>query len=159
MVLEFFANIPLSTLFVFLLAVGISLLTTTVNRLVTKPEESKAWRREISDWNKEMREAQKSGDKKQLDKVMKKQQYIFKIQSKMMWQSMKVTLLFLIPLLIIWQFIGAEYGVKPVAYLPGIGDLLPLPIFNTSLIWWYLLSSLFFGTFLSHVFGMVEVAD
>ncbi len=159
MVLEFFANIPLSTLFVFLLAVGISLLTTTVNRLLTKPEESKAWRKEISEWNKEMREAQKSGDKKQLDKVMKKQQYIFKIQSKMMWQSMKVTLLFLIPLLLIWQFIGAEYGVRPVAYLPGVGANLPLPLFNISLIWWYFLCSLFFGTLLSHVFGMVEVSD
>jgi uncharacterized membrane protein (DUF106 family) len=159
MVLEFFANIPLSTLFVFLLAIGISLLTTSVNRVLTKPDQSKAWRREISEWNKEMREAQKSGDKKQMDKVMKRQQYIFKIQSKMMWQSMKVTLLFLVPLLIIWQFIGGFYGITPVAYLPGIGANLPLPFFNISLIWWYFLCSLFFGTVFSHVFGMVEVVD
>jgi len=163
---EFFQQIPLSTLFMFLLAIGISLLTTTVNRLLTKPEESKTWRKEISEWNKEMREAQKSGDKKRMEKVMKKQQYIFKLQSKMMWQSMKVTLLFLIPLLLIWNFLSGQYSNPathqpiPVAYLPGIGPNIPLlPIFNISLVWWYLLCSLLFGTLLSHVFGMVEVTD
>jgi uncharacterized membrane protein (DUF106 family) len=153
----------------FALAGLVSLLTTLVNRRLTDPEKSKASRKEISDWNTEMRKAQRSKDKKALEKVMKKQQYIMQLQSKTMWQSMKVSLLFLVPLFIMWQVLGGFYTYHdlvtnssapiPLAYLPGIGPNLPLPIFNYSLIWWYLLCSLLFGTVFQHVFGLIEVSE
>jgi len=152
-------NIPYSTLFILSLAALISLLTTLVNRRFTDPEKSRAWRKEISDWNKEFRDAQKSKDKKSLDKVMKKQQHIMQLQSKMMWQSMKVSLLFLIPLFIMWDILGGFYKGAPIAYFPGVGPNLPLPIFSSSLIWWYLLSSLLFGTAFQHVFKLIEVSE
>lgn len=157
-------EIPLSTIFMFLLAATISLLTSLVNRLLTDPKKAKAWRKEIADWNAELRKAQKNGDKKSVEKLMKKQKQILQLQSKMMWQSMKVALLFFVPLLIIWQILGIAYTTSegqpiPVAYFPGIGPNLPLPIFSSSLLWWYLLCSLLFGTIFSHVFGLVEVSS
>jgi uncharacterized membrane protein (DUF106 family) len=162
-------SIPYSTVFILGLAAGISLLTTLVNRRLTDPEKSRAWRKEISDWNKDLRMAQKSKDKKTLEKIMKKQQYIMQLQSKMMWQSMKVSLLFIVPLFLMWSVLGGFYTtVDPitklssplaVAYFPGVGPILPLPIFNTSLIWWYLLCSLLFGTAFQHVLGMIEVSE
>lgn len=168
-ILSVIKGIPYSTLFMFGLAAGISLLTTYVNRRFTNPEKSRAWRKEISDWNKDLRAAQKSKDKKTLDKVMKKQQYIMQLQTKMMWQSMKVSLVFIVPLFIMWSVLGGFYTtVNPitklsspiaVAYFPGVGAILPLPIFNTSLIWWYLLCSLLFGTAFQHVFGLIEVSE
>ncbi len=158
-------GIPYSTLFIFGLAAAISLLTTLVNRHFTDPEKSRAWRKEISDWNKELREAQKSKDKKLMEKAMKKQHYIMQLQSKMMWQSMKVSLLFLVPLFLMWSILGGFYTNEvnhspiPIAYLPGVGPNLPLPIFNYSLIWWYLLCSLLFGTALQHAFRLIEVSE
>jgi uncharacterized membrane protein (DUF106 family) len=152
-------QIPLSTIFMFLLAATISLLTSLVNRLLTDPKKAKAWRKEIADWNAELRKAQKNGDKKSVEKLMKKQKQILQLQSKMMWQSMKVALLFFIPLLLIWQILGAFYYGHDIAYFPGIGPNLPLPIFSSSLLWWYLLCSLLFGTIFSHVFGLVEVSS
>jgi uncharacterized membrane protein (DUF106 family) len=162
-------SIPYSTVFILGLAAAISLLTTLVNRRFTDPEKSKASRKEISDWNKDLRAAQKSKDKKTLEKVMKKQQYIMQLQSKMMWQSMKVSLVFLVPLFLMWSVLGGFYtAVDPVtklsssiavAYFPGVGPNLPLPIFNTSLIWWYLLCSLLFGTAFQHALGMIEVSE
>ncbi len=152
-------SIPYSTLFIFGLAVLISLLTTLVNRRFTNPEQSRAWRKEISDWNKELRDAQRSKDKKTLEKVMKKQKYTMQLQSKMMWQSMKVSLLFIIPLFLMWQILGSFYQSAPIAILPGVGATLPLPIFSSSLIWWYLLCSLLFGTTFQHVFRLIEVSD
>ena len=157
-------DVPYSTVFMFLLAVTISLLTSLANRLLTNPEKSKAWRKEISEWNMEMRQAQRGGDKKALEKVMKKQKQIMQLQTKMRWQSMKVTLLFLIPLIIIWQFLGGFYTNQithepvAVAYFPGIGSVLPLPIFNISLIWWYMLCSMLFGTVFSHALGIIEIS-
>ena len=161
-VLSVLSNIPYSTLFILSLSALISLLTTLVNRRFTDPEKSRAWRREISDWNKDLRDAQKSKDKKTLDKAMKKQKYIMQLQSKMMFQSMKVSLLFLIPLLLMWQILGGYLGKTPIAYFPGIGHTLVLPLLNiafSSLFWWYLLCSLLFGTVFQHVFRLIEVSE
>jgi uncharacterized membrane protein (DUF106 family) len=155
-------EIPLSTLLMFGLAASISLLTSLANRLLTNPGKSKAWRKEISEWNSELRKAQKAGDKKTVEKLMKKQQYILQLQSKMSWQQLKVSLIFFIPLLIIWQFLGPFFYGKHLAYLPGVGADIQLPLLGwtiSSLIWWYLLSSFFFGTMFSHVFGLIEVSD
>jgi len=156
---EFLRYIPSSTIFVFLLAATISLLTSIANRFFTDPEKSKAWRKEISEWNSEFRKAQRSGDKKRIEKLMKKQQYILQLQSKMMWQSTKVMLLFFIPIIIIWQILGAFYSGYDIAYFPGVGSTLPLPLLGNmaSLYWWYLLCSFFCSTLFSHLFGLVSV--
>jgi uncharacterized membrane protein (DUF106 family) len=150
---------PFSTLFIFGIAALVSLLTTLVNRAVSDPQKSKAVRKEVGEWNKELREAQRAKDKKTVDKLMKKQQHIMQMQTKMMWNSMKVSLLFLVPLLLMWQVLGGFYAGKDIAIFPGIGANLPLPLFSASLIWWYLLSSLFFGTAFSHLFGLTEVSE
>jgi len=93
-----------------------------------------------------------------LEKTKKREKEILQLQTKMMWQSIKLMLLFFIPLILMWQFLGGVYSGKPIAYFPGIGDTLPIPIFSSSLLWWYLICSLFFGTVFSHVFGLVEVS-
>jgi uncharacterized membrane protein (DUF106 family) len=152
-------TIPNATLFIFGLAALISLLTTSVNRLLTNPEQAKSARREVTEWSKELRQAQRDKDKKNIEKLMKKQQYMMQIQTKMMWQSMKVSLLFIVPLLLMWQVLGGFYSGRAIAYLPGIGANLPLPIFSSSLIWFYLLCSLLFGTAFSHVLGIIEVSE
>jgi uncharacterized membrane protein (DUF106 family) len=152
-------TIPYATLFIFGLAALISLLTTSANRLLTNPEQARSARKEVNEWSRELRQAQRDKDKKTIEKLMKKQQYIMQLQTRMLWQSMKVSLLFLIPLLLMWSALGKDYSGHAIAYLPGVGANLPIPIFSSSLIWWYLLSSLLCGTVLSHVFGMVEVSE
>lgn len=152
-------EIPYSTAFILVVSGVIALLTTFVNRLLTNPQKTKAARKELADWNKELREAQKQKDKKTVDKLMKKQQYIMQLQTKMMWSSMKVSLLFLIPLLLMWQVLGGFYSGVDIAYLPGLGANLPIPLFSYSLIWWYLVCSLLFGTVCSHLLGIVEVSE
>jgi uncharacterized membrane protein (DUF106 family) len=161
---EILQSIPYSTVFLFLVAAGISCLTSLANRLLSNPEKSKAWRKEISEWNTELRKAQKAGDKKNMEKLMKKQQTIMQLQSKMMWQSMKVTLLFIVPLLLMWQVLGGFYrsstGPIDIAYFPGIGPTIPIPfIGGASLIWWYLICSFLFSTIFSHLFGLVDISD
>jgi uncharacterized membrane protein (DUF106 family) len=144
---------PWSTLFIFLLAATISFLLSLANRLTTDPEKTKAWRREIAEWNEQLRKARRSGDKKQIEKLMKKQQYILQIQAKMSWQSMKVSFLFFIPLMIVWSFLGGIYGGTEIAFFPGIGSQLWFP----SLFWWYLLCSFLFSTLFSHLLGISTV--
>ncbi|RLI43113.1 hypothetical protein DRO59_02020 [Candidatus Bathyarchaeota archaeon] len=65
--IEILQNIPYSTLFMFFLALVITLATSVANRLLTDPEKMKAWRKEISEWNKELREAHRANDKKRME--------------------------------------------------------------------------------------------
>lgn len=157
---EVLQSIPMSTIFMFSLAALISFLTSAVNRVLSDPEKAKAARKEIARWNSDLRQAQKAGDKKNVDKLMKKQREIMQLQTKMMWQSMKVTLLFIVPLFVIWYFLGSFFSGQAIAYFPGIGAILTVPLINytlTSLFWWYMLCSLFMGTIFSHLLGLIEI--
>ncbi|MEM1540285.1 MAG: EMC3/TMCO1 family protein [Candidatus Bathyarchaeia archaeon] len=144
----------MSTLFILMLAAAISFLLTLANRLTMDPEKTKAWRKEITEWSAQLREARKSGDKKQLEKLMKKQQYILQIQAKMYWQSMKVSFLFFIPLMIVWYLLRWIYRGAEIAYFPGVG---PQLLWFSSLFWWYLLCSFLFSTMFSHLLGISSV--
>lgn len=149
-------SIPVSTVFILFLSMGLSLLTSLANRFLTNQDQLKSWRREIAEWTADSKKAAKTGDKKLLDKVKKKQPQIMKMQSKMAWQSMKVSFIFMIPFLLLWQlFLGPVFGLLPVAYIPEIMNSgvsvswLPLPIF-----WWYLLCSFLFGTLFARILGL-----
>ncbi|MCD6432249.1 DUF106 domain-containing protein [Candidatus Bathyarchaeota archaeon] len=155
--IEILQNIPYSTFFMLFLALVITLATSVANRLLTDPEKMKAWRKEISEWNKELREARRANDKKRIEKLMKKQQYILQLQGKMSWQTMKVSLMFFIPILIVWQALIGFYGNSQIAYFPGIGATLPIPMFGLSMIWWYMLCSFLFSTIFSHLLGLTGV--
>jgi uncharacterized membrane protein (DUF106 family) len=136
---------------------GLSLITSLANRLLTNQDQLRSWRREVAEWTAEFNKARKNNDKKILAKVKQKQPYITKIQSKMMWQSMKVSFIFFIPFVLLWNlFLNPTYiNVQAVAYIPNImsseGGLswLPLPYF-----YWYLLCSFLFGTLLSRILGL-----
>ena len=65
--------IPVSTMFILLLSMALSLITALANRLLTNQDQLKAWRREVAEWTAEFNKARKSGDKKLLAKVKKKQ--------------------------------------------------------------------------------------
>lgn len=141
---------PGATIAILLLSIAITFLTSLANRLLTNREQLNAWRREISQWTSDFKKANRSGDKKLLAKVKRQQPRITQLQSKMMWQSMKVSLLFMVPFFIIWQLLYGFYQNNVVAYLPWFGGEWALPI-----LWWYLLCSFFSSTLFSRAFGLV----
>lgn len=149
----------LAALIVMAVAAAITFAMTLINRLMINPEQHRAWRREIMEWNAQLRRAQKAGDKKQIEKLMKKQQYILQLSSKMSLQSIKVSLLMFIPLLIVWQFLGRMYGAVDMVFLPGFGYRLAIPLIGaiSPLYWWYPLCALLFGRIFSQLFGITSV--
>jgi len=150
---EWLLPIPNSTLFILLLSMSLSFLTALANRLLTNREQLSAWRKEVAQWNEDFKKARKSGDKKLLAKVKKKERHILQLQSKMMWQSMKVSLIFMIPFLLIWQLLIGFYGGTPVAKIPWIDGVLEMP-----LIWWYMLCSFASGTLIMKALGVTPGA-
>jgi uncharacterized membrane protein (DUF106 family) len=140
---------PGATIAILLIAVGLTFLTSIANRLLTNKEQRKAWQREISAWNADFKRARKTGDKKLLAKVQRQQPRIMKIQSKMAWQSLRVSLIFMIPFFLLWQFLISFYGTNVVAYFPWFGGTLKM---NVAL--WYLLCSITSGILFSRLFGL-----
>ena len=136
---------PGATIFILLICIFMTSLTSGVNRLFSKPEQLRAWRKEVKEWTDQFRDASRKKDQKRLDKLGKQKSRIMKLQQKMSWQSMKVSLLFFIPFIILWQVLWSIYS-EPVAFLPGFGPL--------TIILWYLVCSLFFNSLFSRALGV-----
>jgi len=173
---EWLGELPISTVFVLALAMLMTLVTTAINRLTTSEEQLKrmmTWRREIAEWNAELRKARRTGDKKLLQKVMKKEKRIRQIQMRMASQSlrqMKTFPIFMLLFVVAWlpltgriplpllydvQLFEAPFsGGEVVAYLPGFWGLLPLNLFG-----WYFLCSIAFGTIFTRIFGLGMEAE
>lgn len=165
------AELPISTVFILLLAMLMTFLTSLINRHLTSEEQlrqMRAWRREVAAWNADFRKAKRTGDKKLLQKVMKKEKRIRQIQMKMASQSlrqMKTIPIFMLLFVFVWLPLTGRiplpflYGVQlfeapfssggVVAYLPWLEGVLPLDLFG-----WYFLCSIAFGALFTRVFGL-----
>jgi len=151
--------IPYSTFFILLLSFFLSLVTSLTNRLLTNREQMKAWSKEIAAWRADSLKATRTGDKKLMAKVKKQQKQIMQLQSKMMWQSMKTSFIWFIPLMLLWWFFLTPLYSRPeglinVAYLPGIGGEWAL-----SYVYWYLLCSVLSGALLTRLLGLSMGGD
>ncbi len=146
---------PLSTVVVALLAVGVSLMYGVGTRRLTDVERTKRITAEVSAFQKELREVLSKKDKEREAKLRKKEPAIKKHQAELFKQNLKPTLLFTVPLLLVW------YAVLPiwiaplnhiVAYSPIPLDFIPLlqltvPGSGDLYLWsWYLICSFAFAT-------------
>jgi uncharacterized membrane protein (DUF106 family) len=148
---EGISAIPIATVLIMLVAIGISLANMTVNRLlITKMIGWNAYRsmqKEMSEYNSQRMSALRSKDAKTLERLKKKESQIQSMQTKMMKPQM-----LLIPITFVYLLIWpALTGVFPfiVAYVPGLGAQ---PFFV-----WYLISSFFFGTIVSRLMGITPI--
>lgn len=146
MSLWIFENPPYLTLFVILISLLISLVSTLVNRkLVDRRLLDEFWR-EFSDWRTKVEEAKKTGDKKLLAKLEKDRVRIMQMRAKVSAQQMKVMLITFIPFLIVWWLL-IPYLNKTAAFIPLLGTRVEVPFFA-----WYIVCSLFFHFLFSKIF-------
>ena len=108
-----YAEIPSSTFFIFGVAFVLSMVSNLSNRFMVDIKKMKEISIEVKAWQDEFNKARKSGDKQLLAKVNKKQAAIMRLQSKMMMDRMKVTLIFFIPFLLVWNVLSRFYGTVP----------------------------------------------
>jgi len=116
----------------------------------------KAWNQEIAAWREESLKATRTGDKKLMAKVKKQQSHIMQLQSKLMWQSMKTSFIWFIPLMLVWYiFLPQIIPIDTiVAYLPWLSGELPLSVFL-----WYLLCSFSASALFNRLLGLGPGGD
>jgi uncharacterized membrane protein (DUF106 family) len=152
MMLEGYGERPYSTLFIMGVALTLSLTTNLANRVLVDVEKMKSVMAEVNAWRKEMDKARKSDDKQLLAKVMKKQKPIMQLQSKAMWDRMKVSFIYLGPFWIIFYILNSFFQHKVVALSPFT---IPLLLgYELPYITWYILCSFASSLPLSRLLGV-----
>jgi uncharacterized membrane protein (DUF106 family) len=111
---------------------------------------------ESSRARKEVMDASRSGNQSRIDKAQKRQSDLMQQQSKMSMDRMKSSMLFTIPLLLIWPSLGRFFGSTVVAYFPFDFPRIPREF---SFIQWYLLCSFSMNVILNRLFGLTFEID
>ena len=153
MALDTISVIPWSTVVIMSIAIAISFINMTINRLLISRmvgwEEYHSIQKEISEYRSQMMQATRTNDRKLLEKLKKKESQMNRMQMKIS----KPTFI-LIPIsfsyILIWIFFLTPANFpNPVAYVPGFG---PIPV-----VYWYFICSLLFGTLAGRVLGTTPV--
>ena len=149
--------IPIATLVLMLIAITISFLNMSINRLLITRicgwNEYRVMQKEVSEYRSQMMKATRAKDQKLITKLKKKESQINKMQTKMMKPSMLLMPISFSYIIIWYLFLIPTYGANGVAYMPGLfaapGGL---PV-----IYWYMICSFFFGTLASRIIGVTPI--
>jgi uncharacterized membrane protein (DUF106 family) len=151
---EWIITVPVVTLVIMAITFIMSTVFQTTNRIIINRflgwDNYRAMRKEISEFQKESMAAARANDKKQLEKIKKKQSQINAMNAKMMKPQMiqmAISFCYLPLWLVLNPFLAqAQIGDKfGVAVIPYFG---PLPFFV-----WYMISSFFMGAMMMRIMG------
>jgi uncharacterized membrane protein (DUF106 family) len=145
------STIPWSTLSIMGVSFTIALLNSVANRLLITRfvgwEQYRTMQKEMSEWRSQQMAAVRANDKKQLEKLKKKESQVMSMQKKMAKPQLILFALTFV-YFFIWPVLTGFYP-HPVAYVPGFGAV---PFFI-----WYLMCSLFFGTISGRIIGIMPM--
>jgi len=156
-------GVYLSPLFAYsifiILAIGIlaAFSVTFVSKHMVNWELVKQNKAKISEYYKEFREAQKKRDMKSLHKIQQRQNEIMQMQKVNSMQNLKPTIIYFVPLLLLWVSLGIVFRGWVVAWMPFVRIDLPFigPLVTFGVGWWYFITYLGF----SQIFRKIMIGD
>jgi uncharacterized membrane protein (DUF106 family) len=151
-----FQTAPMATLAI----MGISVLLATVTSFIgvrsLDLENYKRLMIESSKARKEVMDATRSGNQRRIEKAQREQQDLMAQQSKVSMDRMKSSMLFTLPMLLIWPSFGRFFGDTIVAYFPFNFPWIPREF---TFVQWYLICSFSFNILINRVFGLTFEID
>ncbi len=133
---------------------GISIMLATVTSFIgvrsLDLENYKRLMIESSKARKEVMDATRSGNQRRIEKAQRKQQDLMAQQSKVSMDRMKGSMLFTLPMLLIWPSFGRFFGDTIVAYFPFNFPWIPREF---TFVQWYLMCSFSFTILLTGCSG------
>lgn len=144
---------PGTAITITLICIVISLLNSSVNRLLISRfvgwSEYRTIQKEISEYRTQTTQAMRKKDTKLLEKLKKKESQILNMQKKMLKPQLVLFMLSFSYILIWWLVLTPLYGINTVAFIPGFG---PITVFI-----WYFICSFLFGTLASRLLGIMPI--
>ena len=166
---------PIATILIMGISIVIAFVNTGINRLLINYfvgwNQYRVMQKEMTEYRQETMKAMRANDKKQVEKLKKRESQIKSMQAKMAKpQLVQFGISFVY--IIVWIFVLTPlFGSNPVAYIPGIGtianaqtitivdgksvvSIIPnaLPVFI-----WYPICSFFFGLLSSRIVGIMPI--
>jgi len=130
---------------------GLALLNSGLNRILISRfvgwNDYQTMQKETKEWRSQQMAAARANDKKQLEKLKKKESQMMNMQKKMVKPQM-LLLGFTLVYFLIWPVLTGFFPGN-IIYIPGFG---PQPFFI-----WYLLCSLFLGTVVQRILGIMPL--
>lgn len=170
---EVITSPPVATLIIMAIAAGIAFLNSGINRVLINFfvgwEQYRVMQKEMAEYRSETMAAMRANDKKQVEKLKRKDSQIKNMQAKMMKPQMVQFGISFVYLIVWFLVLTPTFHQAPMAYIPGIGTIagafhivngLPvgaaistaIPVF-----YWYPICSLFFGLLSSRIIGIMPI--
>lgn len=151
---------PWSTLAIMGVSFTIAIVNSGLNRLLITRfvgwEEYKSMQREMAEWRSQQMVAMRANDKKQLEKLKKKESQMLNMQKKMAKPQM-----ILFALTFVYFFVFPVLNGLFQTTVDGVGvpiSVVHFPGFGTQPFYiWYFLCSFFFGTLSSRLLGILQM--
>jgi len=148
-------QIPESTVIVSLTAIGLGVVSNVATRLLVDLKTERRMRKEVADFDKELRDSMLKKDKQKEEKLRKKKTQVDQMRLKASTGRLKVTLITWVPFFLLYYFMATQVGGYGAVVVKAP---IPIPYLVTStggmaLLWWYFISSLSFGTVISKLLG------
>jgi uncharacterized membrane protein (DUF106 family) len=156
---------PIATFIIIGVAIGIAFLNTLINRVLINYfvgwDQYRVMQKEMTEYRSETMKAMRANDKKQIEKLKKKEAQIKSMQAKQAKpQMVQFAISFLY--IFVWLFgLTPFFGSNAVAYIPGI-TVVPIGAPGAAagainVIYWYPMCSFFFGLLASRILGLMPI--
>ena len=154
--LAMFQEPPMATLAIIAITVVLATTTSFIGVRSLDLEQYRKLMIESARARSEVMGATRSGNQRRIDKAQKRQQELMQQQSKMSMDRMKSSMLFTIPMILIWPSLGRFFGDTVLAFFPFDFPYIPREF---SFIQWYLLCSFTLNVILNRLFGLTFEID
>ncbi len=161
-------SLPLATIVIMVIAAVIAFINSGINRVLINYfvgwEQYRVMQKEMAEYRSETMKAMRANDKKQVEKLKKKDSQVKNMQAKMMKPQMVQFGISFVYLIVWFLILTPTFGPAPMAYIPGIGTIAgahyvgglavpnAIPVF-----YWYPICSFFFGLLSSRILGIMPI--
>jgi uncharacterized membrane protein (DUF106 family) len=169
----------LASLAIMGIAAGIAFLNSGINRVLINYfigwEQYRVMQKEMAEYRSETMAAMRANDKKQVEKLKKKDSQIKNMQAKMMKPQLVQFGISFVYLIVWFLVLTPSFHNAPMALIPGIGTIASSQLWVNGHLWvnavgvsplipnaipvfyWYPICSLFFGLLSSRIIGIMPI--
>ena len=147
---------PWATLAIMGISIVLAIFTSFIGVRSMDLDQYRTLMIESSKARKELMDATRSGNQRKIDKAQKRQSELMQQQSKMSMDRMRSSMLFTIPMLLVWPYLGKFFGTTIVANFPFNFPYIPREF---TFIQWYLLCSFSINVVMNRLFGLTFEID
>jgi uncharacterized membrane protein (DUF106 family) len=154
-------SLPLATIIIMVISAVIAFINSGINRVLINYfvgwEQYRVMQKEMSEYRSETMKAMRANDKKQVEKLKKKESQVKNMQAKMMKPQMAQFGISFVYLIVWFLVLTPTFGSTTMAFIPGIGTIAShtpnaIPVF-----YWYPICSFFFGLLSSRILGIMPI--